>query len=40
MIYAKKDGTMYLTMQAADRVEVVQKRALESAAYLDILIME
>ncbi|MCX6564158.1 MAG: DUF1311 domain-containing protein, partial [Candidatus Aminicenantes bacterium] len=40
MIYAKKDGTMYLTMQAADRVEVIQKRALEMASYLDILIME
>ena len=40
MIYAKKDGTMYLTMQAADRVEIIQKRALELASYLDVLIME
>jgi len=40
MIYAKKDGTMFLTMQSADRVEIVQKRALELASYLDILIME
>jgi uncharacterized protein YecT (DUF1311 family) len=40
MIYAKKDGTMYLTMQAADRVEIVQKRALELASYLDVILME
>jgi len=40
LIYAKKDGTMYLTMQAADRVDIVQKRAQDLASYLDILNME
>jgi uncharacterized protein YecT (DUF1311 family) len=40
IIYAKKDGTMYLTMKAADRVDIVQKRALELSSYLDVLIMK
>jgi len=40
MIYAKKSGTMYLTLQAADRVEIVEKRALELASILDIMDME
>jgi len=40
IIYAKKDGTMFLTMKAADRVDIVQKRALELSSYLDVLIME
>lgn len=40
IIYAKKDGTMYLTMKAADRVDIVQKRTRELSSYLDVLIME
>lgn len=40
MIYAQKSGTMYLTLQAADRVDIVEKRALELTSILDILDME
>jgi uncharacterized protein YecT (DUF1311 family) len=40
IIYAKKDGTMFLTMKAADRVDIVQKRAMELSSYLDVIIME
>lgn len=40
IIYAKKDGTMYLTMKAADRVDIVQKRTMELSSYLDVLIMD
>ncbi|MFH1197246.1 MAG: lysozyme inhibitor LprI family protein [bacterium] len=36
-LYSQKDGTMYLTMRAADRVEVVRKRALELQSYIDVL---
>ncbi len=40
MIYAKKDGTMFRTMHAADRVDVVQKRALELSSTLDVIDLE
>ena len=37
-IYSKLDGTMYLVMRSADRVEIVRKRAMELASHLDTLI--
>ncbi len=36
-LYGLMDGTMYQTMRAADRVEVVRKRALELSSYIDVL---
>ncbi|MCJ7587302.1 MAG: DUF1311 domain-containing protein [Candidatus Aminicenantes bacterium] len=39
-IYGRKEGTMFLTMRAADRVEIVQKRALELLGVLDVLNIE
>ena len=34
-IYETKEGTMYISMRAEDRLRVVKKRALELASYLD-----
>ena len=34
-LYETKEGTMYISMHAEDRLRVVKKRALELAAYLD-----
>jgi len=39
-IYGRKEGTMFLTMRAADRVEAVQKRAFELLGVLDVLDIE
>jgi len=36
-LYDSLDGTMYGLMKAADRVDVVRKRALELSSYLDVL---
>jgi uncharacterized protein YecT (DUF1311 family) len=36
-LYARMDGTMYLVMQAADRVDQVRKRALELQSQCDLL---
>ena len=36
-IYSKKDGTMYLPMQAIDRMEIIKKRALELKDYYELL---
>lgn len=39
-VYGRKEGTMFLTMRAADRVDVVRKRALELLSVLDLLEIE
>ena len=36
-IYSKLEGTMYIPMRAADRMEIVKKRVLELDAYRDLL---
>lgn len=36
-LYGLMDGSMYQTMRAADRVDVVRKRALELSSYIDVL---
>lgn len=36
-LYDPLDGTMYGLMKAADRVDLVRKRALELSSYLDVL---
>ncbi len=36
-IYSQKDGTMYLPMQAIDRMEIIKKRALELKDYYELL---
>jgi uncharacterized protein YecT (DUF1311 family) len=36
-LYGLMEGSMYQTMQAADRVDFVRKRALELSSYLDVL---
>jgi uncharacterized protein YecT (DUF1311 family) len=35
--YNPLDGSMYRLMKAADRVDLIRKRALELASYLDVL---
>jgi uncharacterized protein YecT (DUF1311 family) len=35
--YDPLDGSMYRLMKAADRVDLIRKRALELASYLDVL---
>jgi uncharacterized protein YecT (DUF1311 family) len=39
-VYGRKEGTMFLTMRAADRVDVVEKRTFELLSVLDVLDME
>ena len=39
-VYARKEGTMFLTMRAADRVDIVRKRTLELLSVLDVLDIE
>lgn len=34
-LYDTKEGTMYISMRAEDRLRIVKKRALELAAYLE-----
>jgi uncharacterized protein YecT (DUF1311 family) len=36
-LYDILDGSMYRVMKAADRVDIVRKRALELSSYLDVL---
>lgn len=36
-VYDLLDGSMYRLMKAADRVDIVRKRALELSSYLDVL---
>ena len=36
-LYGLREGSMYRTMLAADRVDLVRKRALELSSYLDVL---
>ena len=36
-LYGLMEGSMYRTMLAADRVDLVRKRALELSSYLDVL---
>jgi uncharacterized protein YecT (DUF1311 family) len=36
-IYSFKEGTMYLPMQALDRMEIVKKRAMELGSYYNLL---
>lgn len=35
-MYKTKDGTMYIPMRAADRLEIVKARALQLQSYRDI----
>ncbi|MHB8054786.1 MAG: lysozyme inhibitor LprI family protein [Candidatus Aminicenantales bacterium] len=36
-LYGSLEGTMYGLMRAADRVDIVRKRALELSSYIDVL---
>jgi uncharacterized protein YecT (DUF1311 family) len=38
--YGGMDGTMYSNMLAADRVDLVKRRVLELASYLDVIIQQ
>ena len=35
-MYKTKDGTMYIPMRAADRLEIIKTRALRLQAYRDL----
>lgn len=36
--YSKLSGTMYLQIRAADRLEIIRKRALALSSYIDLLL--